>query len=111
MTYWAPYTAGRWGVADTLRDWIYAHWGDLAENPNITTADESLGYDGTSSYDLVSSYDPLVPGTLIGDFPWITHNLYLHAAQSGNDTGLATDVWRAIRGAVQVNKGGWGGGE
>ena len=116
VTYWAPYTAGRWGIADTLRDWIYAHWPALADNPNNTATalglaaaaaagDESLGLGGLSSYDLISPYQPADHGELVGDFPWITHNLYLHAAQSGNDTGLATDVWRAIRGAVQASGG------
>jgi alpha-L-fucosidase 2 len=102
VTYWAPLASARFDVSRPLSDWILAGAADgtLAANPYPSHGD-SLGYGGVASIDLLSPYN-VTPGVQLGNFPWIMHNLYMHAAFTGNDTALAGPVFTALRGAINV---------
>ena len=100
VTYWAPLTAARFDVTSNLQEWILGGTAALAANPSPGHGD-SLGFGGSTSIDLVSPY-AVAPGAQLGNFPWLAHNLYLHAAHTGNDTALAGPVFAALRGAINV---------
>jgi len=56
---------------------------------------------GASSYDLAASVT-LSPGVLLGNFPWICHNLYSHAAFTGNASMMRDVVYPLLHGAISV---------
>ena len=100
VTYWAPLTAARFDLTANLQEWLLGGTATLAANPTPGYGD-SLGFSGSTSIDLISPYT-VAPGVQLGNFPWITHNLYLHASHTGNDTALAGPVFAALRGAMNV---------
>jgi alpha-L-fucosidase 2 len=100
VTYWALYAAARFDLAATLTNFLLSNVTQLAANPSVHDA---YGMGGVSSYDLVSPYN-VTPGAMLGNFPWIMHNLYSHASFTGNYTMLREVVFPLLKGAVNVYK-------
>ena len=90
---------GRFDLAATLTDFLLSNTSQLAANP--TGVPDAFGMGGASSYDLAAPYG-VTPGALIGNFPWIMHNLYSQASFTGNETMLRDVVYPLLRGAVNV---------
>jgi alpha-L-fucosidase 2 len=101
VTYWPLYAAARFDLAATLTDFLLSNTSQLAANPEGVP--DAFGMGGTSSYDLIGTYS-VTPGAMLGNFPWICHNLYLHAAMSGNASLMRGAVFPLLRGAVNVYK-------
>ena len=99
VTYWPLYTAARFDLAATLTDFVLSNTTQLAANPAGVV--DAFGMGGVSSYDLIGPY-AVTPGALIGNFPWIMHNLYSHASYSGNATMLRDVVFPLLRGSMNV---------
>jgi alpha-L-fucosidase 2 len=99
VTYWPLYAAARFDLAATLTDFLLSNTSQLAANP--LGVPDAMGMGGVSSYDLVSTYS-VTPGQMLGNFPWICHNLYSHAAFSGNETMMREVVFPLLRGAINV---------
>lgn len=100
VTYWMLYASAHFDLAATLTDFLISNVTQLANNPNVH---DSFGMGGVSSYDLLSQYN-VTPGAMIGNFPWIMHNLYSHAAFTGNNTMMRQVVFPLLRGAINVYK-------
>ena len=101
VTYWVLYASAHFDLAATLTDFLLSNTSQLEANPqNIPDA---FGMGGVSSYDLVSPYN-VTPNAMIGNFPWIMHNLYSHASFTGNDTLMRDFVFPLLRGAINVYK-------
>jgi alpha-L-fucosidase 2 len=101
VTYWMLYAAGHFDLAATLTDFLLSNTSQLSENP--TGVPDSFGVGGASSYDLIAEYS-VTPGAMLGNFPWICHNLYSHASFTGNDTMMRDVVYPLLRGAINVYK-------
>jgi alpha-L-fucosidase 2 len=101
VTYWPLYAAARFDLAATLSDFILSNTSQLRANP--VGVPDAMGMGGTSSFDLISPY-AVGPGAMLGNFPWICHNLHMHASFSGNASMLQHVVFPLLRGAVNVYK-------
>jgi alpha-L-fucosidase 2 len=101
VTYWMLYAGGHFDLAATLTDFLLSNTSQLAANP--TGVADSFGVGGASSYDLIAEYS-VTPGAMLGNFPWICHNVYSHASFTGNDTMMRDVVFPLLRGAINVYK-------
>ena len=104
VTYWLPLTAARFEIQHTLTQYIEGHIGAVQTNlqPNYNgTVYASYGLNPVASYDAINSQS-VVPGAMLGNFPWLCHNLYMHARYTANDTMMTALVFPALRGAVNM---------
>ena len=99
VTYWPLYAAARFDLAATLTDFLLSNTSQLAANP--LGIPDAAGIGGASSYDLVGEY-AVVPGGMLGNFPWIMHNVYMHAAFTGNASMMRGVVFPLLRSAINV---------
>ena len=98
VTYWMLYASAHFDLAATLTDFLLSNTSQLAANP--IGVPDSFGMGGASSYDLVAEYG-VTPGGMLGNFPWIMHNLYSHASFTGNNSMLCDVVFPLLRGSNQ----------
>lgn len=115
VTYWLAYTSRRFGIADTLTQWLGKSLAQMGKNPswpglNVsadtvgpwgTYYSSTAGFSGTSSFDLRSPW-VIAPGVQMGNPTWIAHNLYLHARYAADEGMLREIVYPLLRGSVNA---------
>ena len=99
VTYWPLYASGRFDLAATLTNFLLSNVSQLAANTVNHSDTYSIG--GASSYDLAAPVT-IAPNAMLGNFPWICHNLFSHASFTGNATMMRDVVFPLLRGAVNV---------